>query len=236
LHQNLEMAANFPESKDFFGKLDWNKGVPESLRDQFNFVLGCDCALSSSSVGNLAELVAYTLKKDNGTFLHVGPQEHETLYDLQLLLRMEYGINAKMKEIIVERIDLSPHAVMMDSLEDVEAQMRSEDEGSYVEYIDMHTSRYSTLIVDHDHKEAEQEAVRIEEEAVAEANEILRVEAEQEAARIEEEAVAEAKEILRVKAEQEAARIEEEAEAEANKILNRGMAEQQEAARIESRG
>jgi hypothetical protein len=189
--ENLDMAANFPESKAVFATLDWNMGVPESLKEQFDFLLGCDCA-DSSSIEALAKFVAFTLKKENGKFLHVGPQDRESLYDLQLMLRMVHGMNAKMKEIIVERIDLEPF--IMDTLEDVELQMRSEDDGSYVRYIDFHTSRYSALTVDHgehsDEEEQRDTVIQGTEETEQEAANVgddLRIEGGQEAARVQQE-------------------------------------------------
>jgi hypothetical protein len=64
---------------------------------------------------------------------------------------------------------------------------------------EMMVKRQAKVKIDREYRQM-QEAERIEEEAIAEANEILRVETVQEAARIEEEAVAESNEILRVEA------------------------------------
>lgn len=123
--------------------MDWRKSLSKSLEKNFNFVISCDCA-DHSSVDPLAHLVDFSLNPDEGTFLHVGPAG-ESVYDLQRKLGSTHNIKAKSAEIVLEKIDLVP--IVLESLEDVEAQMNNEIEaGSYVEFKSTLSSRHAALI------------------------------------------------------------------------------------------
>lgn len=154
-------AASFPVSKAEVDYLDWNRRVPNEKKDQYNFIIGCDCAYYFPLVEPLARTVAYTLKSSpydrqlneqyiRGKFLHIGPQHRESIDDLKRKLGRGYRMNTRLKEIVFERVDLVP--LIIDSLEDAEAQMKEEVEGEvggYVEYQNIDTSRYSALVGHH---------------------------------------------------------------------------------------
>ena len=154
-------AVSFPTSKAEVDYLDWNRRVPNDKKDQFNFIIGCDCAYYFPLVAPLARTVAYTLKSSpydknsndqnvRGAFLHIGPQHRESIDDLKRKLGRGYRMDTRMKEIVFERVDLVP--LIIDHLEDAEAQMKEEIEGAtagFVEYQNVDTSRYSVLVGHH---------------------------------------------------------------------------------------
>jgi hypothetical protein len=151
-------AASFPVSKAEVDYLDWNRRVPNDKKDQFNFIIGCECAYYFPLVAPLARTVAYALKSSpydrqsnkqsvRGTFLHFGPQHRESIDDLKRKLGKGYRMDTRMKEIVFERVDLVP--LIIDSLEDAEAQMKEEVEGEtggFVEYQNIDTSKHVALI------------------------------------------------------------------------------------------
>jgi len=82
-----------------------------------------------------------------GHFLHIGPQHRESIGDLKRKLGKGYRMNARMKDIVMERTDLIP--LIIDSVDDVESQMKEEVEGEaggYVEYQNVETTKYSALL------------------------------------------------------------------------------------------
>ena len=151
-------TAKFPISKAEVGMLDWNRRIPNDMKDQFDFVIGCDCAYYFPLVSPLARTVAYSLKsspydqKSNeqvirGHFLHVGPQHRESITDLKHKLGKGYRMNTRMKDIVMERTDLIP--LIIGSVDDVESQMKEEVEGEaggYVEYQNVERTKYSALL------------------------------------------------------------------------------------------
>lgn len=153
---NLERAS-FPESKVGVGTLNWNKRVPDDLRNQCDFIMSCDNVNSFPVVNPLARVVADALKKRvydesmGGSFVYVTPTDRECITNLQLKFAKEYLMTTDEKEMIVERFALVP--LVMDSLYDAEEQMKIEvDDRSagYVEYEELDTRSYSALVVRHD--------------------------------------------------------------------------------------
>lgn len=154
-------AAKMPVSKAEVQIMDWNRRVPNDAKDQYNFVIGCDCAYYFPLVPPLARTVAYYLKSSpydsqaneqfvRGTFLHIGPLHRESIDDLSRKLGRGYRMNARRKEIVLERHDLVP--LIIDGLEVAETQMNEETEGEiggYVEYQNVDTSKYSALVAYH---------------------------------------------------------------------------------------
>lgn len=152
---NLQSSA-FPVSKAEISMLDWKGRVPNEMKDAFDFIIGCDCAYYFPLVNPLARTVAYTLKSspydrsDNqqfvrGNFLHIGPAHRESISDLKTKLSRGYRMETRMKEIVLERVDLAP--LILDSL-DVEAEQMKEEievEGGYVEYQNIENSRFTAL-------------------------------------------------------------------------------------------
>lgn len=151
-------GASFPVSKAEVALLDWNRRLPNEMKNSFDFILGCDCAYYFPLVNPLARTVAYALKsspydrKNNeqiirGKFLHIGPRHRESIDDLRRKLARGYRMNTKMKDIVMERIDLVP--LIIDSMESIQRQMKEEVEGEtggYVEYQNMETTSYSVLV------------------------------------------------------------------------------------------
>jgi len=151
-------SAKFPISKAEVGSLDWNRRVPNDSKNQFDFIIGCECAYYFPLVSPLARTVAYSLKSSpydltnneqiiRGHFLHIGPQHRESIDDLKRKLGRGYRMNTRMKEIVMERIDLVP--LFIDSVDDIESQMKEEVEGEtagYVEYQNIEASKYFALI------------------------------------------------------------------------------------------
>jgi hypothetical protein len=141
--ENLRAAA-FPSSKANVGQLDWSRGMSKNLENKFDFLLSCDCSHHLPSVNPLANLVDFSLKQEEGTFLHIG-QPCQNFNDLQRQLESEHGIKTKSTQIVLEKIDLVP--LILDGLEDVNSQMAGEIEaGGYVEYQNVDSSKYSVLI------------------------------------------------------------------------------------------
>jgi hypothetical protein len=141
---NLE-AASFDVSKVNL-RLKRNKSVQDDMRNEFNFVIGCDCA---HDVAPLAKSIAYSLRSSSyDVFLHVESQHNENgISGLGNELERGYLMNTKRSEIALERLHLLP--LVMDSLDGVEAQMKEEVEGnpgSFVEYQRMEMNRYSALV------------------------------------------------------------------------------------------
>jgi hypothetical protein len=152
-------AAKFPISKAEVGSLDWNRRVPNDTKNQFDFILACECAYYFPLVHPLARTVAYSLKSSpydrtnneqiiRGNFLHIGPQHRERpIDDLKRKMGKGYRMNTSLKEIVMERIDLVP--LFIDSVDDIESQMKEEVEGEaagYVEYQNIETSKHLALL------------------------------------------------------------------------------------------
>lgn len=140
------------------GLLDWTKDVQEDMKDQCQFIIGCHNARNCLP---LARTVAYALKcspfegvsdglRTRASFLHIEPQHHENIERLKSELKNGYRMNTDLKDIVLERVHLSP--LIMDSREDSEAQMRDDIEGEvggYVEYRDVVSSKYIALVAYH---------------------------------------------------------------------------------------
>ena len=52
-------ATKFLEAKVELGLLDWDKSVQADMKNQFDFIIGCDCAQDFSP---LAKTIAHSLK------------------------------------------------------------------------------------------------------------------------------------------------------------------------------
>ena len=159
--ENLD-AAKFPESKVKLGLLEWGKPVQDDIRDQCQFIIGCDC---SEDFVPLARTIAFALKcspfdGQGGTdmtranFLHVEPRYREHGDDLRRELKRGYKMNTMMmKEIELECIHLEP--LFSDSLEDANAIMAEDMQtraGGFVKHQRIDTSGYSALVGYH-HKD-----------------------------------------------------------------------------------
>jgi len=149
--------VSFPVSKAEVDVLDWNMRISNDKRDRFDFIIGCECAYYFPLVAPLARTVAYTLKSSpydrqineqfvRGRFLHFGPQHRESINDLKRKLESGYRMNTRMEEIVLEHIQLVP--LIIDSLEDANAQMREEVEGEtggFVEYQNIDATKHFAL-------------------------------------------------------------------------------------------
>ena len=150
-------AIRFPEPKIELGLLDWNRQVQDDMKDQFDFIIGCDCLHDTEQ---LAKTLAHALKRPPkdistqssiGTFVHVGPENRGKTGLLQRELGDGYRMNAISKDIVLERIQLMP--VLFDSIEDAEAQMKNEivgDIGGLAQFAAMETKMYSALVGYHE--------------------------------------------------------------------------------------
>ena len=150
--------ATFPSAKVEIRYLDWNQRVPNEMKGQYDFIIGCDCAYYFPLVNPLARTVAYTLQTspydrvDNeqrigGQFVHIGPEHRENIQDLRRKLSRGYRMNLRSQSLVLERLDLVP--LFLDSMEDVDDQIQKEiesDIAGFVEYQNVETS-YFTLLV-----------------------------------------------------------------------------------------
>jgi hypothetical protein len=159
--ENLK-AARFPGSKVELGLLDWNKNIPKKMTDNFDFIIGCDCAFLLRTMTPLARTVASTLKssphnkseetsqKVQGKFLHIGPGNVESYYRLKKRLARRFNMRSRLDEIVLDRLDLVP--LVLDSLEEASAQLKDETErktSSAVEVQNIESSIYSALLSHH---------------------------------------------------------------------------------------
>ena len=158
--ENLE-AAKFPDTKVKLGLLEWGKNVQGGIKDQCQFVMGCDCA---EDFVPLARTVAFALKcspfdgqvqggdgdmnMTRASFLHIEPRHRDCIDDLKRELKKGYRMNTMMmKEIELERVHLEPN--FADSLEDAQAQLKEDMEaevGGFVKYQNIDTSGYAALV------------------------------------------------------------------------------------------
>jgi len=150
--------SSFPSSKVEIRQFDWNQRVPNEMKGQYDFIIGCDCAYYFPLVNPLARTVAYTLqtspydKVDNqqrvgGQFLHIGPEHRENIQDLRRKLRKGYRMNMKTQDLVMERVDLVP--LFLDSMQDEDDQLKSEVEGEnagFVEYQNIETTKFTSLV------------------------------------------------------------------------------------------
>jgi hypothetical protein len=149
-------AAKFPESKVKLGMLEWGKNVQDDIKEQCQFVIGCDCA---KDFVPLARTVALALKcspfdghgegeMTRASFLHIEPRCRNRIDDLRLELRNGYRMNTMMmKEIELERVELEP--ILVESEEDARKQMEEEmmDEvGGLDKYLSIEKGGYSALV------------------------------------------------------------------------------------------
>ena len=159
--ENLK-AARFPGSKVELGLLDWNKNIPKKMTDNFDFIIGCDCAFLLRTMTPLARTVASTLKssphnksedtsqKVQGKFLHIGPGNAESYYRLKKRLARRFNMRSRLDEIVLDRLDLVP--LVLDSLEEASAQLKDETErktSGAVEVQNIESSIYSALLSHH---------------------------------------------------------------------------------------
>ena len=150
--------SSFPSTKVEIRQLDWNQRVPNEMKAQYDFIIGCDCAYYFPLVNPLARTVAYTLQTspydrvDNeqmvgGTFIYIGPEHRESIQDLRRRLSRGYRMNTRTKGLVLERLDLVP--LFLDSMEEVDSQLQEEIEGEtagFVEYQNVETTSFTTLI------------------------------------------------------------------------------------------
>ncbi len=168
--ENLS-AVSFPSHQAAIGPMDFDRSIHNGLRDQFQFILGCDPLKSpsqESSAVSLARFVAYALHRDNvgtgdvdkesshhdekeGIFLHVSPSQGGINEDLQREMVRRHRMSVKIEDLVLERVDLVP--LLVDCVEDVEKLGKEEVEagvGSYVDYNNVERSRYSAVCSSHD--------------------------------------------------------------------------------------
>jgi hypothetical protein len=160
-------ATEFPEPKVELGLLDWNKKVQGPMQNQFDFVIGSNCATDSKS---LANVVAHSLKcpsrneytgelVDYGSFVHIGPNGCDGVTGLVDALSERYQMETMTKEIVLERIELAP--LIAAKVRDLEEEKRVEIEskvGGHIEYADVEISTYSIIFGRHskDYQEFDQ--------------------------------------------------------------------------------
>jgi hypothetical protein len=132
------------------------------MTDNFDFIIGCDCAFLLRTMTPLARTVASTLKssphnkseetsqKVQGKFLHIGPGNVESYYRLKKRLARRFNMRSRLDEIVLDRLDLVP--LVLDSLEEASAQLKDETErktSSAVEVQNIESSIYSALLSHH---------------------------------------------------------------------------------------
>lgn len=153
--------SSFPPSKVEIMQLDWNQRVPNEMKSQYDFIIGCDCAYYFPLVNPLARTVAYTLQTspydrvDNeqtvgGRFVHIGPAHRESIQDLRKKLSKGYKMNTSTQSLVLERFDLVP--LFLDSLKEVNDQLEEEIEGEtagFVEYQNIATTSFTSLVGHH---------------------------------------------------------------------------------------
>ena len=149
--------SSFPPAKVEIRQLDWNQRVPNEMKGQYDYIIGCDCAYYFPLVNPLARTVAYTLqtspydKVDNeqrvgGTFVHLGPDHRENIQDLRRRLSRGYRMHCRTQNVVLERYDLVP--LFLDSMNDVDEQLKEEIHGEtagFVEYQNIETSSFTSL-------------------------------------------------------------------------------------------
>ncbi len=150
--------SSFPPSKVEIKQLDWNARVPNEMKCQYDFIIGCDCAYYFPLVNPLARTIAYTLqispydKVDNeqrvgGTFVHIGPEHRESIQDLRRKLSRGYRMNTRTQSLVLERFDLVP--LFLDSMQEEGDQLKDEIDGEtngFVEYQNIETTSFTTLV------------------------------------------------------------------------------------------
>jgi len=150
--------SSFPPPKVEIKSLDWNSRIPNEMKCQYDFIIGCDCAYYFPLVAPLARTVAYTLqispydKVDNeqrvgGQFVHIGPEHRESIQDLRRKLSRGYRMNTRTQSLVLERFDLVP--LFLDSMNDVEDQLKEEvmgEKAGFVEYQNIETSYFTSLV------------------------------------------------------------------------------------------
>ncbi len=150
--------ASLPSAKVEIRHLDWNQRVPNEMKGQYDFIIGCDCAYYFPLVNPLARTVAYTLqispydRVDNaqrigGQFVHIGPEHRENIQDLRRRLSRGYRMNTRTQSLVLERFDLVP--LFLDSMEAESDQLLEEVAGEtagFVEYQNIETTAFTTLI------------------------------------------------------------------------------------------
>jgi hypothetical protein len=132
-------AASFPVSKVGLGLLDWSKRVQKGMQDQFDFIIGCNCAQDFSA---LAKVVAYSLKRSPqdgiGSFIHIGPGNHAGVIGLNNELQRKHRLNTVVKDLVLERIELVPFIN-----EDAQASLS-------MDYGNVESGKFSVLVGYHD--------------------------------------------------------------------------------------
>lgn len=150
--------SSFPSAKVEIRQLDWNGRVPNEMKAQYDFIIGCDCAYYFPLVNPLARTVAYTLQtspydrnaneqRTGGKFVHIGPEHRESIQDLRRKLSRGYRMNTRTQSLVLERFDLVP--LFLDSLAEEDNQLQEEISGEtagFVEYQDMATSSFTSLV------------------------------------------------------------------------------------------
>lgn len=150
--------SSFPSAKVEIRHLDWNQRVPNEMKGQYDFILGCDCAYYFPLVGPLARTIAYTLQTSpydrveneqrvGGQFVHIGPDHRESIQELKRKLQRGYKMNTRTQSLLLERFDLVP--LFLDSMGEVDNQLKEEIEGEtagFVEYQNIDTSSFTSLV------------------------------------------------------------------------------------------
>lgn len=102
-------TSSFPVAKVGLGLLDWKKRVHNDMKDQFDFIIGNNCAYDFAS---LSKVVAYSLKLHpefgSGTFVHIGAGNRAGIIGLNNELQRKHRLNTVTKELVLERIELLP--------------------------------------------------------------------------------------------------------------------------------
>ena len=148
-------ATKFLEAKVELGLLDWDKSVQADMKNQFDFIIGCDCAQDFSP---LAKTVAHSLKyspteeqsseqSPPASFVYIGPEYCDGIPGLVSALGERYQMGTFAKEIVLERIQLLPFVSDSDDEVEVERKTEIEDKvGGHVEYENMDVSRYTAIV------------------------------------------------------------------------------------------
>lgn len=144
-------ATSFPPKLVQVGNLDFTKKISDMLENQFDFVLGNDCAHSNQLVEGFANTCSHVLKDGDQfhkSMVHISPEYRESNSSLESILSSNYGIVTKKNELVLERLILAP--IVLDNMKDIGRQpMR----GGAAAYETKDSTKYTVLTLDSGAKE-----------------------------------------------------------------------------------
>ncbi len=138
------VSTSFPASNVELASLAWDQRVPSKLQDNFDFIIGCDTIDKASVVEPMADIVANCLKSPYssdgimaGSLVYIAPRQRESIGNLETKLEWGYGMNTKISDFALERIDLTPLVI-----DDVNTK---QDYDGYAEFKNINRRKFSVL-------------------------------------------------------------------------------------------